>query len=471
MRRVSMQDAASLFGTSGTAAEQLDALRSLAQNKTLQQASRTELFTTGLHRLAQVTTASDPKQRLHALSALGRIWSSLKPQRPAVEATLSRSEIAEPAALATLPEPDDRAYAALACRYVLASWARQYLATAAAGEDAAENVRADCLDSLLTITGDLRDTFALLRGRLAALSFVTERPSDSMGRRVRRLLLSVHRTVPSHTTITAEAAGRELAALLYDSFRTVGTPSHEPLKKEIAVAAAQIVHDIVRVRFSQATDPATYEVLDVLYRWFRPHAWEELADAVPALRAVADDILEAVRLLARAGVTDARMRASLVLAVGSEERARVRLKTVAETAPGITLEVRDWLTGTESTPVLDAVEESGLRSLDQVIADLLVRRNDIERLATATTGEGSDDRALVRTLADSFMHMANARGLELQYVIGDVVEYSPLDHELIGGPRHGVRRVRVVQPQVRAREVTGRFRVVRKALVEAVTSP
>ena len=121
-------------------------------------------------------------------------------------------------------------------------------------------------------------------------------------------------------------------------------------------------------------------------------------------------------------------------------------------------------------PDFDAVEESSLRSLDQAIADALVKRDVVDRLAGGTADAVSGNLALVRTRIYAFKDMATARGLELHDASGDLVEYSALDHELIGGARLGVRRVRVVQPQVRAREASGRFRVVRKALVEAASS-
>jgi hypothetical protein len=459
-----LQDHVSIFANAGSPSEQLEALRALAQTKTLPSAAKTEFFLTGLERLVNALSGATAEQRLYALAALGRIRSSVKQLRQRIEQVLSTSDVGEPIRLTDLADPDDRAYVAEACGFVRAPWLPRYVAYAAANEDAGETARTESIRALLLATGDLRESIKLVADRLAALTFETERPADSMGRRARRVLASFHIALMSQPTISVDGSGRELGTLLFNSFSRVGQPTLDPLKREIAAATSQLVHDIVRVRFSHATDPGTYEALEVLRRWFRPHEWEELATGTPTLIAIADDVQEAITLLAKAGVTDNRMKVSLVLAVGSESRSNAALKRLAEELSGVDPDIRDWLTGSESVRVLEAVEESAARTLDKAIADVLVRREQIERAkASLATGEQA---TLLRVLADAFFEMARARALELAYIPGEAVEYSPSDHELFGGPRQGVRRVLIVEPQVRARQSNGSFRVVRKALVK-----
>ena len=49
---------------------------------------------------------------------------------------------------------------------------------------------------------------------------------------------------------------------------------------------------------------------------------------------------------------------------------------------------------------------------------------------------------------------------------GDAVDYSPLEHEMAGGLKPGVRKVRIFKPGVEARSESGGRRIVRKAIVE-----
>ena len=458
-----MQDLVSQFATAEIPSEQLQALRGLAQAKALQQSSKSELFTEGLRRLAKAAESPLADHRVTALVALGRIWSAVKPLRPTVEQFISAGHISEPAQSLTLDLADDREYLAQAIRHIRAPWVARYAAVAAVTEEAGESARTAYIDTLLGAAGGLRESVKLLTSRLSALSFATGRPADSMARRVRRILFSLHSALGSRSVLGTDGAGSELAALISDSFRRVGPPASESLRKEIVGVAAQVMHDIIRTRFSQATDPSTYNALDVLKRWFRPHEWEDVATESAALQAIAADASEAIMLLAKAGVTDDRMRVSLALTVGSERAAGALLARLSENLTGVRPDIRHWLSGTVPHVELPLVTESAARNLDQVIADVLVRRDQIDRVVEhATQG---DIEVLFRLVVSSFRELARIRALELTHTLGETVDYSPSDHEMVGGARLGIRRVVVLEPQVRARQSDGSYRVVRKALV------
>ena len=445
------------FTTSDTPSAQLSALRELAQSKTLPSAAKTEAFTQGVRMLGSGLSHADPFERLHALAALGRVWSSVKQQRPHVTDLLASASIAEPAPVQRLPDPDERAYAAHAARFLTASWVPRFASSAAVNEESGEDARKASIGTLLVSTSDLALALMQLRERLGALSFQTERPADSMGRRIRRIFSALHEEMGTQR-LPAEGAGSALGGLIHDSFRRLGPPPTAAIRRELVATVADVVHDIVRVRFAQATQPSTYDALEVLSRWFQPHEWEDLVADLAQVHAIAGDLLEAITLLAKAGITDQRMREALRVASGSEQRVSERLRVLADTVPGLNADVRDWLCGTVPAATLDLLEESGSRRIDQVIAAVLVRQEALQQMR--------QDSTTPRALVDAVYEIAKIRGLELAYSPGDRMDYSSLDHDLVGGARVGIRRVRVVEPQVRARESSGRFRVVRKALVE-----
>ena len=459
-----MQDLVSQFATAEIPSEQLQALRGLAQAKALQQSSKSELFAEGLRRLAKAAESPLADHRVTALVALGRIWSAVKPLRPTVEQFISAGHISEPAQSLTLDLADDREYLAQAIRHIRAPWVARYAAVAAVTEEAGESARTAHIGALLGATGGhLRESMKLLTSRLSTLSFATGRPADSMARRVRRILFSLHSALGSHSVLGSDGAGSELASLISDSFRKVGPPPSESLRKEIVGVAAQVVHDIIRTRFSQATDPSTYSALDVLKRWFHPHEWEDVATESAALQAIVADASEAITLLVKAGVTDDRMRVSLALTVGSNRAADALLAQLSENLTGVRPDIRHWLSGTAPHVELPLVTESAARNLDQVVADVLVRRDQIDRVGEhAAPG---DIKVLFRLVVSSFRELARMRALELAHTPGETVDYSPSDHEMVGGARLGIRRVVVLEPQVRAHQSDGSYRVVRKALV------
>ena len=72
----------------------------------------------------------------------------------------------------------------------------------------------------------------------------------------------------------------------------------------------------------------------------------------------------------------------------------------------------------------------------------------------------------VRTTTGSVQAVASSRMMRVRGEAGAIVEFSPLEHEIIGGRRPGVRTVRIIRPAVEASGVGGALRIVRKALVE-----
>jgi hypothetical protein len=73
---------------------------------------------------------------------------------------------------------------------------------------------------------------------------------------------------------------------------------------------------------------------------------------------------------------------------------------------------------------------------------------------------------LARAVVDGFRSFCTRRGLRIRETIDDVVEYSPLDHEVVTGSPQGIRKVRVIEPVVEKINEAGVPSVVRKGLVE-----
>ena len=146
---------------------------------------------------------------------------------------------------------------------------------------------------------------------------------------------------------------------------------------------------------------------------------------------------------------------------GSETRAEEELRILAE-IPGLSEQVRDWLLGATAPKILASLEESGMRRVDDIIAEALIHTGSQSPERTVASSAHSD---LMRAAVEE---VARARGLEIALSVGETVDYSPLDHALEGGSRMGVRHVRILQQQVRAQHANGTFRIVRKALVTPV---
>jgi hypothetical protein len=76
---------------------------------------------------------------------------------------------------------------------------------------------------------------------------------------------------------------------------------------------------------------------------------------------------------------------------------------------------------------------------------------------------------LVRSTNNALAALIKVRGLAIVGRTGDAVDYSPLEHEMAGGMKPGIRKVRIFKPGVDAPSESGGRRVVRKAIVEPLS--
>ena len=75
---------------------------------------------------------------------------------------------------------------------------------------------------------------------------------------------------------------------------------------------------------------------------------------------------------------------------------------------------------------------------------------------------------MCESVANTIRLLAHRRALQIRDTTAEEVEFSPLEHEMAGGPKPGVRRVRLISPIVESIGRDGTVRIVRKALVEPV---
>ena len=142
----------------------------------------------------------------------------------------------------------------------------EYLAEAAVNEESADTVREECLTGLLTRTSTLDAALAALRAPVRRLRFNTVKPADSIGRRLRKVLEKLEKAAADVKAEPTGEAGKELAALVSDAFRSNQLPESEDVRQLVAEEAIQVIDRIVKTRFSLATEVSTYAVLEIRTR-------------------------------------------------------------------------------------------------------------------------------------------------------------------------------------------------------------
>jgi hypothetical protein len=302
-----------------------------------------------------------------------------------------------------------------------------------------------------------------------------------MGRRLRKVLAQMNRISAPGEIQTGTAPGRSLASVVETAFSSSGLPETDDVRVSVTDDALALVARMVRIRFSLATDGTTYSVLDVFRGWVRSHDWPDFIGRATSARLVSDDLLQALRILARAGVTDDVLYRHLISSMGSEHQARQAALELATDTHGLSEDVQAWLRGSQLRRESALATESQERSADEVFGDLLLEARSLAKQAEYVRDEVIPElRVVAPSVADRVSTMVDAQGsavgkiellatrraLRSRWQRGDVVEYSALEHELVGGKPSGVRYVRVLSPLVESLPPTGVRRIVRKALVE-----
>lgn len=280
--------------------------------------------------------------------------------------------------------------------------------------------------------------------------------------------------------------GREVGRLVDKGFRSAGRPESQKVRIDLVEQVSVLTHAIVKADFSHAGDYKTYDALSAVSEWFESHEWQEICPASQAADAVArvrDDVKKSLLLLASAGKTDDELRHALTTTAGSRENADKICRSMAKEHPGIPDDVRDWLAGARKRIRSASAVESRERSIDEVLAELLISMTRLSRASDAVRSDVLPDVSIVLPqsvealsrlvgMADVVKNTLSLavkwRSLQLKGTVGQEVEFSPVDHRFVANGARG-RRVRLLSPVVERISEDGVPRVVLKADVEPVS--
>ncbi len=482
MSEVAVQAELDIFASSDSAAEQSRALSALMKLKKLHQAAKKPNFHRGLDKLLQAAgERTGASERLTALAALSRVGSLVKPLHQRISLALPSVLVIPPEELQFVDDPDDRYYIASLWRQTKTPWLSQYLAKGAVDEEGSDRVRSECLEGLLDVNADLATALGELSVPMRRLSFSTEKPGDSKARRLRRILESLRTVYAASTKEPGENAGEKFKTFLVDSFVHDGLPTNPSLLDEVAEESLGVVHQIIKARFSLATSTETYSALDVVKGWYRDIAWTDFAEQSIAAALLVRDLTAALEMLLRAGVSDEGLFSRLTVAAGGQNSARAVAKDLLNRLPGLPEDLAQWLSGLPPRRRSALAAESQLLGFDEGLGDLIINAQRLRELADRVRNDALPEigvmspRAafpvegllgVVRSTVNSLDAVAKIRDLSIKGSVGDIVEFSPFEHEMVGGARPGVRMARMVRPAVEAPGVGGGRRVLRKALVE-----
>ena len=473
----------SAFANAGDTAARREALTGLIKTKQLHKAASDDSFRRGLEEFARfIAVAETDTERLLNVAALQHAAASAPALRPDVESLLGDVLSGPLTGLHKLPEVQDRLYAARSWRVAPNAWRAEDLAMAAAHEESGEAVRKECVAGTIELAGVIEGALGCLRTALSTVTFNTKKPGDSLGRRLNRLLSAVTDAVSSSHKPVGQGVGRELGRLLGRGFRATGRPVTHSVRTGVVDEVAALTHAIVRADYSLGGNGDTYEGVSVVSEWFTAHEWLDVCSSSETISRVRHDVQKALVLLAGAGKIDNRLREALGTLAGSRDNADQICRTIATDHPGIPDHVRDWLAGVSGRVQSASVVESRDRSIDEVLAELLIAMTRLTRAADVVQTDVTPEVSIVlpqqaqalsrltglaEAMASKLSLAIKWRALRLRGTVGQEVEFSPVEHQFDTGVPPS-RRVRLLSPLVERISEDGVPRVVLKAAVEPI---
>lgn len=473
------------FALGPSVQERAAAVTDLFADKVFLKVTKTKLFTQGVEGLLETFThPATEYERLAALVELVRISQS-SPKTIATEIRNRTTPLLNDplVSVSSLKEPNDRVYIAKACGWTSATWVINYAIESMISEETAETVRHEFANILFSRAISLADIFLKLQISATSLSFETESPADTMATRLARIIAVLRTGIVSSLLPPGESPGEKLAAFIRLPFSRTGLPTKDERQLTLAREIILCTYDLVRMRFSLATDSDTYLPLKAAKRIFGGSNWPE--ELRVDLERVANSILEALLLLAKQGLTSQSLVEHLEIVVNHRMRSDALLRDLANGHPELSESVRAWLRKTKYSNVSgtrNTIAESRELRTDPLIGQAILESGRVAegvsalRLHVIPAIQLYDPSLLpvieshvvrAESLISVISDISSQRRLGIFGVVGQDIDFSPKYFDTVGGSP-GLQ-VRVVRPAVvRLNEDGQPGEVVVRGLVESL---
>lgn len=361
-----------------------------------------------------------------------------------------------------------------------AGWVIEYAAQSIVDEDTGEKSRSEFFSVLFAQASSLPELFNSLAKAFELVRFETESPGDSVGKRLSRTLAALRPVLLSSLLEAGEGTGGKLEGVMRAAMRHAGKPKDEKVQIDLTREVALTLHDLVRTRFSLATEAETFAALRICRGFYSSILWP--VDVRQVMELLVQDISEALLMLGRQNVPQQDLLEQLDLVCGSKERAKAVAAELADRHLELPERIRDWLrrgrlvTHQQASSVLqDSLLEANDGALGLALIEvtkLAAAEDTLQRIVgTVEVYEPSLMRATsayaqqVSEVVASVRDVAARRGIRLLGFEGEEIEFMPKFFDLLkplDRPRVVVKRPAIVRETTQQSSAE----VVMKGLVE-----
>ena len=403
-------------------------------------------------------------ERLLAIAEVVRTAQVVKRLQTKLRADLAPALALQLPPPGLLQEADDRLNLARALSVIDAPWVTSYLARAIVEEEQGEKARVEFASSLFRRSKSLSTLIGSLANAMEAVSPATEAPGDTLSRRIIRIIAALRSHLAESELEAGEDLGQAIRSLVEEPLKRVGIPREDKVAIELTRELVLFLHEIVRSRFSVASDTALFDVLKFCRRLQSSSSWPD--ELRMPLDLLVKDVSEMLVLLGRQGVRDQALMDQLEVLCNSPERARGVGRELAQKHADLSEDVRTWLElgrvravrafnevavealAHEADGAIGLALDEARRareSIDGVRADVLDALQVYEPALKAAL-EDALNRAVAAAVR--LEHAARKRNVDLLGRAGEEVDFSPKFFDLAGarsGVRATVRRPAVVR--------------------------
>lgn len=435
-----------------------DQLTGLMKNLQIQAVIRNENLGRITKKVMLLSANASAEQINFAAAILGRLAAVARGREMEVYSLAPQLFVSEPISIEHLSDGDEKEYAAKMIGHSDADWLTKYCARESLNIDSANNARKELLRVLVNKSGSLANCFQKIIEAQSVLNQIEQ--VETRIKRVRRIFEGLAEAIRNYDGDIGQEPGAALEALFERLLQGAANSESDAINPSCEAVISILVR-IIELRFSHALHAETYSILQKGKRLFSQTMWNRFLESSTIIQKVQMTLLETALVLARQNRTDKEILRAMEASWPSSHSVSSAIKKHFLTAVDIDPGVADYWLKLGRVSQSERVAEHKLGNTeDQQIGELLIQldanRENMNKLNRAVVPvlETFDpiQAATVRRAANGYEgiaqvaeRLARMRKLSKTDLLAKIVEYNPIEHDMEGGHRSGIRKVKVVR--------------------------
>ena len=433
----------------------------------------------------------DGKGKLLAAAMLGRLAEVARSRKDRVYSRSSELLVDEPPSLVTLSDDREdvgdkdsdlgktKLYAAMSLRHVEKVWVTDYCVREAIKIDTAENARRVLLDTALEDHNNISDWLVAVADQSSLLRSIED--LDARLKRDRRLFSALLESAKDWHGDLGDEPGLALANCLVSFIRGKVKDVEQDVLFRTMDSMLGILSRMIELRFSHALNADTYAVIEQGKSALGPGLWSRFLDDSEMIQRVRMNLLETALVLARQNRTDNQIMKVLLASYTSKPQASAAVKRHFTEARDLDPDVREWWesigkTSESQRRVDHKVGNTEDEQLGALLIEVASNREAMDKVGRAVVPLLEISEPVLAStvkkavsgyidIAQIACRLARMRKLTKTDLKGERLEYNPLEHEMLGGHKPGIRRIKVVRDGIK-KEFRGKIKTLVKPRVE-----